>query len=54
MVSDMYVANRITQKEWDKMLAEGWRHNGRLIFRTSHDYDEKKSTKLCFTLTLSP
>ena len=41
MVSDMYVANRITQKEWDKMLAEGWRHNGRLIFRTSHDYDEK-------------
>ena len=40
MVNDMYMADSISLKTWEEMLAEGWRHNGKLIFRTSHDLAE--------------
>ena len=41
LINNMYVADRIPLKIWEEMLAEGWRHNGQIIFRTSHDYDDK-------------
>lgn len=39
-VSDMYITESMSLKLWEEMLAKGWRHNGKLIFRTSHDIDE--------------
>jgi leucyl-tRNA---protein transferase len=40
IIQDMYFAERLSLKKWDSMLAEGWRHNGMMVFRTSHDIDE--------------
>ena len=49
-VQDMFIADRITLKKWDEMLAEGWRHNGKMMFRNSHDFDENDD--LCRILPL--
>ena len=40
-VSDMFNAEKMALQRWEELLAEGWRHNGKLLFRTSHDFDEK-------------
>ena len=49
-VQDMFIADRMTLKKWDEMLAQGWRHNGKMMFRNSHDFDE--NDKLCYILPL--
>lgn len=39
-VNDLFKADRLTLQVWEKMLAEGWRHNAKWVFRNSHDFDE--------------
>ena len=39
-VHDTVFADKISLSGWDEMLSKGWRHNGMLVFRTSHDTDE--------------
>jgi leucyl-tRNA---protein transferase len=50
MVQDVFFADKVTLKQWGNMLAEGWRHNGMMFFRTSHDVDD--NNKLCYILPL--
>jgi arginine-tRNA-protein transferase len=45
MVQDVFFADKLTLRRWDKMLAEGWRHNGMMFFRTSHDMDEDNNLR---------
>lgn len=40
-INDMFSSDKMPLSRWEELLAEGWRHNGKLIFRTSHDVDEK-------------
>ena len=49
-IHEMFVAESLTLKQWDEMLAQGWRHNGKMIFRNSQDFDE--SDNLCKVIPL--
>lgn len=49
-INDIYTCERMSLKEWEQRLAEGWRHNGKLMFRSSHDFDEYD--QLCRILPL--
>jgi leucyl-tRNA---protein transferase len=49
-VHEMFVAESLTLKQWDEMLAQGWRHNGKMMFRNSQDFDENDN--LCKVIPL--
>lgn len=49
-VHEMFVAESLTLKRWDEMLAEGWRHNGKMIFRNSQDFDENNEFRTVLPL----
>jgi leucyl-tRNA---protein transferase len=38
-ISDYFTMDSMSLTEWELLLALGWRHNGMLFFRTSHDTD---------------
>lgn len=40
-INEMFNADKLALRRWEQLLAEGWRHNGKLMFRASHDVDEK-------------
>ncbi len=39
-IFDQFQTKRLRLREWQKLLAEGWRHNGQHIYRTSHDLED--------------
>jgi leucyl-tRNA---protein transferase len=49
-INQMYISEEMSLIDWEKLLAEGWRHNGKMVFRSSHDFDEKD--QLCRILPL--
>jgi leucyl-tRNA---protein transferase len=39
-IRDSFSSGFVPLADWEKLLAEGWRHNGMHFFRISTDYDE--------------
>ena len=39
-IVDIFTTAKMSLNEWELHLALGWRHNGRLFFRVSTDFDE--------------
>ncbi|NJN35625.1 MAG: arginine-tRNA-protein transferase [Saprospiraceae bacterium] len=50
IVQELRFENRVSLSEWDTLLALGWRHNGKMMFCTSHDIDD--DGHLCTVLPL--
>ncbi len=49
-INEMYISEGMSLQEWEGLLAQGWRHNGKMVFRSSHDIDEEDG--LCRILPL--
>jgi leucyl-tRNA---protein transferase len=43
-INEHFFSQHITLEDWELMLAFGWRHNGDMVFRTTHDYNEYGET----------
>jgi leucyl-tRNA---protein transferase len=43
-IDEHFFAQDIQLHDWELMLAYGWRHNGDLVFRNTHDYNEYGET----------
>lgn len=39
-VYEQFHAERLALRKWQQLLGKGWRHNGQLVYRTSHDVDD--------------
>jgi leucyl-tRNA---protein transferase len=40
-INQHFYAQEFSLREWEKLLAKGWRHNGQMIYRTSRDLNEE-------------
>ena len=42
-INEHFYAIDLPLRQWEKLLANGWRHNGQMVYRTSRDYDEENA-----------
>jgi leucyl-tRNA---protein transferase len=39
-INEHFYAEHLALREWEKRLANGWRHNGTMVYRTSRDFND--------------
>jgi leucyl-tRNA---protein transferase len=45
-INEHFYAEHLALREWQKLLANGWRHNGQMVYRTSRDFNEEDGSML--------
>jgi leucyl-tRNA---protein transferase len=45
-INEHFYAEHLALREWQKLLANGWRHNGQMVYRTSRDFNDADGSVL--------